>query len=88
MATQDHLVGIPAPTVTVVDMVGAGDTFMASAIRSVLSAGIPDDRSALRDFGEDAVRLAAITVSRAGADLPWARETWAVPSRQQAVPLD
>ncbi len=79
MATQDHLVEIPAPAVNVVDTVGAGDTFMAALIRSLLEAGLPEDRGALRDFGQDAVRAAAITVSRAGADLPWATEMQSLP---------
>ncbi|KHK96571.1 hypothetical protein LK09_14615 [Microbacterium mangrovi] len=88
IATQDHLVEITAPTVSVVDTVGAGDTFMASLIQSLLGAGIPNDRGTLRDFGEDAVRAAAITVSRAGADLPWASETRAALLRARSVPVD
>src|SRR5690606_36014048 len=75
IATPDHRVRIPAVRVDVVDMIGAGDTFMSSLVRSVLShgsagLGIQD----LQRLGESAVRAAAITVSRAGADLPWRSE--------------
>ena len=59
----------------VVDTIGAGDTFMSSLVSSVLahgSAGL--GLSDLRRIGASAVRAAAITVSRAGADLPWRSE--------------
>lgn len=75
IATAEHRVAITPVAVDVVDAIGAGDTFMASLIHSVLqhgSSGLP--RRALESIGYDAVRAAAITVSRAGADLPWSSE--------------
>jgi fructokinase len=68
-------VWVPAVSVDAVDTIGAGDTFMASVIRAVLTSGSGAlDRSELQRIGRDAVAAAAVTVSRAGADLPWARE--------------
>ena len=75
ISNSDHRVWIPAVSVDAVDTIGAGDTFMASLIHAVLDVGSEGlDRSTLERIGSDAVRAAAITVSRAGADLPWARE--------------
>lgn len=75
IATAEHRVKLPAVTVAAVDTIGAGDTFMASLIHSVLTRGsVGLDRSAVDRIGRAAVHAAAITVSRAGADLPWARE--------------
>jgi fructokinase len=66
---------VPAARVEVVDTIGAGDTFMASLIASVHRAGSADlDRASLEEIGRSATRAAAITVARAGADLPWAHE--------------
>ena len=66
-----------APTVTVRDTVGAGDTFMAALIHRVLA--VPElllsPRSAdLAAAGSYAVAAAALTVQRVGADLPTAAE--------------
>lgn len=71
---------IPAPSVDVVDTVGAGDSFMSGLIDGLWSAGLLGGarRAALRAVDEetlDAVlrrcaRIAAITVSRAGANPP------------------
>ena len=75
IATSTERLTIPAEKVAVVDTIGAGDTFMASLIASVAASGSADlDRAALERIGGDAIRAAALTVSRAGADLPWARE--------------
>lgn len=71
LATQANTVTVAAPAVTVVDTVGAGDTFMAALIDALLPH--PDlnlDDDALRGVGAYAVAAAAITVQRAGADLP------------------
>jgi fructokinase len=69
------------PSITVVDTVGAGDTFQAALLARLLAApGGPaaaldaldaDGLAALLGF---AVRAAAITCSRRGADLPRAAE--------------
>ncbi|RAE43606.1 carbohydrate kinase, partial [Burkholderia multivorans] len=57
--------------------IGAGDTFMVSLLPDLCSrTGEPAelDREELTRLGENAAGLAAITVSREGADLPWKRE--------------
>lgn len=75
IATSTERLTIPAEKVAVVDTIGAGDTFMASLVASVAASGSADlDRDALERIGGDAIRAAVLTVSRAGADLPWARE--------------
>ena len=71
---------VPAQSVDVVDTVGAGDSFMSGLIDGLWSAGLLGGarRAALRSIDEktlDAVlrrcvRIAAITVSRAGANPP------------------
>ena len=74
-------VEVPTEPVEVVDTVGAGDTFNAGALAHLAKAGCLD-KTALRSLdptvAEAALafgaRVAAITVSRAGADAPWARE--------------
>lgn len=82
-------VRVAAPRAAVVDTVGAGDSFMGGIIDSLRLAGLFDTavpvarrRAALRDIDETtlrgmltrAARIAAITVSRAGADPPTAAE--------------
>ena len=75
IATPAQRVRVDAEAVRTVDTIGAGDTFMASLIHSVLRFGTSDlDRAKLVHIGTDAVHAAAITVSRAGANLPWAHE--------------
>ncbi|MDB5666531.1 carbohydrate kinase, partial [Cypionkella sp.] len=78
-ATQDRFV--TAQTVEVVDTVGAGDTFNAGVLAALHQAGaLSKARLArLSDAELDAAlslgtRAAAITVSRAGANPPWASE--------------
>lgn len=69
--TPDARVEVLAPPATVVDTVGAGDTFMAALVASI--AERPDlhfTREELTDLGAFCAVAAAITVSRAGADLP------------------
>ena len=79
--TRDHRVEAQARRVKVADTVGAGDTFNAGILASLSEAGLlakpalaslaePDLRNAL-DF---AVRAAAVTVSRPGANPPWREE--------------
>jgi fructokinase len=63
---QSGSVEVRAPTVDVVDTVGAGDSFMAALIAGRL-LGVTDLRVLLRG----AVRVAALTCSRRGADPPW-----------------
>ena len=73
-------VDVPAPAITVVDTVGAGDSFMSGLIDHLAGAGLlgAASRPALRslDLAEveamlrHAARIAAVTCSRAGADPP------------------
>lgn len=75
---------VTAPQVQVADTVGAGDSFMAGLIDGLWSAGLlgADRREALRavDLATvqevliRCVRIAAITVSRSGANPPTAAE--------------
>ena len=65
-----------------VDTVGAGDTFMGALIDGLVGAGLAGDRDALRsiepqvlaDILSRCAAAAAITVSRSGANPPWADE--------------
>lgn len=77
-------VDVAAPRVTVADTVGAGDSFMGGLIDGLWSArllgadrreavGSCDDTT-LRTILERCVRIAAITVSRPGANPPTAAE--------------
>ncbi|MCV6596731.1 MAG: carbohydrate kinase [Mangrovicoccus sp.] len=70
-----------APKVDVADTVGAGDTFNGALLAALDQAGLLgfDALAALplrplRDALEFAVRAAAVTVSRPGANPPWAKE--------------
>lgn len=73
-------VQVPARRTEVVDTVGAGDTFMAALISQFADLGCdgPDAGRRISELGTDQVEAilrraadaAAITVSRAGADLP------------------
>ncbi|MBK1635578.1 carbohydrate kinase family protein [Rhodovulum adriaticum] len=77
-ASELHL---PAPVVQVIDTVGAGDTFNAGLLAALQAAG-KLNRTALAGLGAEtleqvlthAMRAAAVTVSRAGANPPWAHE--------------
>lgn len=79
--TATHEVFIPSSKVEVADTVGAGDTFNAGVLASLHRAGaLTKDRIAALDEATitDALSLggqaAAVTVSRAGANPPWANE--------------
>jgi len=72
---------IAAQVVTVADTVGAGDTFNAGALAALHRAGAltKSHLASVTDAELDAAltlgtRAAAITVSRAGANPPWAHE--------------
>lgn len=72
---------VPAPTVTVADTIGAGDSIMGAVVHRLDKLGALSS-SAVRALREDdwgqvaafAVRVAGITVSRPGADPPWASQ--------------
>ena len=75
LATRSESVRIPAVDVHAVDTIGAGDTFMASLIHSLLERGSADlGARDLETIGRAAARAASVTVSRAGANLPWKSE--------------
>lgn len=77
-------VHVPSRRVEVVDTVGAGDSFMGALLDGLWSAGLlgADRRAALRSVDRSTVegllarcaRVAAVTVSRAGANPPWSAE--------------
>lgn len=71
--TSGGRVAIGAPRVNVVDTVGAGDTFMAALIDSVVTTGVNPAYAGLdevRSMLHHAAAAASITVQRSGADLP------------------
>jgi len=82
---------LPAVPVTVVDTVGAGDTFQAGLLACLQRAGRLT-RKAVQDIGADelraalafAARAAAITCSRRGADLPYLNQV--MPDAEPAAP--
>ncbi len=86
LATAVHRYAAPGVSVEVADTIGAGDSFMSALIHSVLELlekgmtaaelasgdALPDVE--LERIGDFCVRCAAITVSRKGANPPWASE--------------
>lgn len=75
LSTATDRIEVAAPRASVVDTIGAGDTFMASLLTEPsVRAGVAPSAADLQEIGERAVAAAAVTVSRAGADLPWESE--------------
>ncbi|NNU58995.1 carbohydrate kinase family protein [Ochrobactrum soli] len=79
--TAHATVRVPGVKVDVVDTVGAGDTVNAGILVSLHNQGLLN-KAAIANLNEDqihaaialGVRAAAVTVSRAGANPPWAAE--------------
>ena len=79
--TDRFRVEIPGLAVKVADTIGAGDTFTAGLLASFHETGRLD-KAAIAALDQDsvlaalklAVKAAAVTVSRPGADPPWAHE--------------
>lgn len=79
--SPSHTTEVPAPSIRVVDTVGAGDSFTGAMLawldergvgdRAGLTALASDDWHAMLSF---AAEVAAITCSRSGANPPWANE--------------
>lgn len=75
-----------APRVTVADTVGAGDTFNAGVLAALWQAGALS-KPAVAALADEVIdrcldlgtRAAAVTVSRPGADPPWAHELTGAP---------
>jgi fructokinase len=70
VSTAQRRVAVAAPRVDVVDTVGAGDTFMAALIDALLDAPHDSLSDRLETIAEFCITVAAVTVGRAGADLP------------------
>lgn len=79
--TAEHKVTVPSERVSVVDTVGAGDTFDAGVLASLKMQNLLtkqqvaklDEEQIAKALGLGA-KAAAVTVSRAGANPPWANE--------------
>lgn len=70
LASKEARVTVQSRAVSVKDTVGAGDTFMAALIASLVQGRLDGEESSLRYAGTEAAAAAAITVGRVGADLP------------------
>ena len=79
--TRSGTVDLPVPEVTVVDTIGAGDAYAAGILAGLHDRHLLSKEGVAALGGEDleeihrfAAQVAAVTVSRPGADPPWRRE--------------
>ncbi|MCM2580059.1 carbohydrate kinase family protein [Streptomyces meridianus] len=68
--TAGAQVRVPAPRTTVVDTIGAGDTFQASLLDAVAARGVPSSPEGLREVLTRCTVAAAVNCSRTGANPP------------------
>ncbi|WP_261618828.1 carbohydrate kinase [Pseudarthrobacter equi] len=75
LSTSAHYCLVPATSETVVDTIGAGDSYMAAILQGVYELGhLPNTMQELESIGKIAARAAGITVSRAGSQPPTLKE--------------
>ncbi|ROZ89352.1 carbohydrate kinase [Gordonia sp. OPL2] len=81
VTTRDGTVTVPAPKAQVADTIGAGDSVVGGVLRHLDRIGALSSKAVAtlsleqwRSTAEFAGQVAAITVSRPGADPPWASE--------------
>lgn len=81
LAHSGDMIDVASHRVAVVDTVGAGDTFNAGILAKLAENGLLTkdalkhiDDDSLREALDFGARVAAITVSRSGANSPWAYE--------------
>ena len=86
LATETTRVVVPAITSSVVDTIGAGDSYMSALIYGLLHRGAEGfDAASLTSLGSLASKAAAITVRRAGAQPPTLAELQAELPEREAV---
>lgn len=82
LASSAAVVTVPSPATLVADTIGAGDSYMGALIHRILTTSLGPQLQArselwaeeLGALGAFASHVAAITVSRSGANPPWLNE--------------